>query len=1100
MRRTFFVKSFFAVALIAAGLVPTLFASAAVDTNVVSKISTEIGGDFKLLIELSTILAAIVVAFGGVLYLVSYTRGEVESEGLNWVKSGITGLIIVLAAWGILYMVNPNIFSFTFNDLPSLIINIFEGGGSNSPNPENIINYNEIPLGKLDENLLAGKMNCYQFDAEGNPIAGDQITDDSGKTFRGPTFLNHDRVDCYQQLADAAEKKSQMIENLGKAITQLMSQCSCQQYGNCQASDQNASQDCSNVKHPTGPSDCSPYDTSCKLPVGYQNSNVGLQQDNSLACCPDNIKLQIKGYLNVHGDGKNNNKVAPILLPYTENCTANGNCSDSVLGRYYGLDEFYDPLNGASVSDTIQKTATVSGSTVTYIPLDNCPVCNSSCTCAAGDKNCLQNQPTCQQNQAKCLVNRLQCMQNPSATPWGSLDLYDQLAYLQEQMNQIKNNIQTDQQAVTKAVTQISTCPTIKSYVGLMQTQQANNNPPNTLLNINNAFSTSSTGTDNANSNTYCAGFAYNNSTCYSTCNDQCPITKDSLGCYQSCTQNLQDCSKYNNQYQQCLNTKGKNCNQYYQQYTTCQQQNQTASSGCVAKCYNNRTCSAGSPYKTYGQCMSGCQNNCQASCSLRYLSCSDQYQNCMGQCNTNSQCLQNNIQTCLVSPSGLAGCQTAITNNTLSGTTAINQCIQQASLCPSGSDQYAGYSSCIVNPLTNDKYTSSDLYQNPQTQICPQANAPQNPLTGQSYTDDSGNPTTCVSANPQTAKCSASSKCPSCPCNSVNATLTYSLESTVNPGEPDVCAGDVQGTVPQTTCDTTTTTVKDDYRVVGAECDEPAFSGDPLTFYCQQNWWTGKTDNDLANNLGTSANPDQTLICKPNGEVPVGQTTDDTLSWADDLVTNTLTPITNSVQTMLNFLQQVANAREYCACDSKYNDGNPICQQCCNFTPGENGSISTATCNPSPSCTGDSCQQMMNNLILTVNYHRDIKSNLDDLTTQLTKENRSNILQELTYARNTADAGSTLQNQNGPSNYLMLSCQQVLDNVLKPVTSPSSPLYIDQQALYHYCYGTEAGKVMGDPEIQTDNWFTCETSSESPNSVPQQTEIEYDYSAGGMF
>ena len=64
---------------------------------------------FGLGMNLAILIAVIVVAFGGVYYLVSYGRGKFTSEGKEWIKAGVLGLLIVVCASLITFTINPSL-------------------------------------------------------------------------------------------------------------------------------------------------------------------------------------------------------------------------------------------------------------------------------------------------------------------------------------------------------------------------------------------------------------------------------------------------------------------------------------------------------------------------------------------------------------------------------------------------------------------------------------------------------------------------------------------------------------------------------------------------------------------------------------------------------------------------------------------------------------------------------------------------------------------------------------------------------------------------------------------------------------------------------
>lgn len=180
---------------------------------------------FNLGMAIAGSLALLAIAIGGTYYLVSFNRGKYTGEGKEWVRAGITGLLILLCAYLIAYTINPDLLSFRLPMLPPIrLFGVNIGGGHFEPITE--VYYQEIPIGTLTETLLSKPMFCYDFDPEGNPIPLPLKTDKDGEV-NGPTYSNHDRVDCLLKLMDAAQKKGKIISDLSKEIKELMETCEC---------------------------------------------------------------------------------------------------------------------------------------------------------------------------------------------------------------------------------------------------------------------------------------------------------------------------------------------------------------------------------------------------------------------------------------------------------------------------------------------------------------------------------------------------------------------------------------------------------------------------------------------------------------------------------------------------------------------------------------------------------------------------------------------------------------------------------------------------------------------------------------------------------
>ncbi|MBU4367537.1 hypothetical protein KKC49_01550 [Patescibacteria group bacterium] len=182
---------------------------------------------FNFVMQMAGTLAVMVIMFGGIHYLVSFGMGKITSEGKEWIKAGILGLLILLSSWLIMYTINPDLIKLKMTPLgfPIPTINI------PTVTPEKIVPiavYYEIPIGTLTETLLTRTMDCYDFDFRGDPIDGNATT--AGWE---PTLMGHDRVDCILKLSEAFEKKSKIFSDLSEEIAKLMENCSCRNIENC---------------------------------------------------------------------------------------------------------------------------------------------------------------------------------------------------------------------------------------------------------------------------------------------------------------------------------------------------------------------------------------------------------------------------------------------------------------------------------------------------------------------------------------------------------------------------------------------------------------------------------------------------------------------------------------------------------------------------------------------------------------------------------------------------------------------------------------------------------------------------------------------------
>jgi len=174
---------------------------------------------FNLGVAIAGALASLAIIIGAIHYLVSFSIGKITTEGKEWIKSGIFGLLILVCSYAIIYTINPDLTIFRLGTLPEPSWPPYTNGGVP---PAETFTYEEIPIGTATENVLARAINCYDFDLNGNPIDGDDRT-----ARYEPTYLNHDRIDCLIKLGEAVERKARIFTGLSDKIADMMEDCSC---------------------------------------------------------------------------------------------------------------------------------------------------------------------------------------------------------------------------------------------------------------------------------------------------------------------------------------------------------------------------------------------------------------------------------------------------------------------------------------------------------------------------------------------------------------------------------------------------------------------------------------------------------------------------------------------------------------------------------------------------------------------------------------------------------------------------------------------------------------------------------------------------------
>ena len=805
---------------------------------------------FGLATNLALLIAVLVIAFGGIYYLISYGKGKFTSEAKDWIKAGILGLLIVICASLIIYTINPNLTTCKLGILSMINLN-----PSDSPAPippgVDVTVYREIPIGILTEQVLTLGAMCYSSDQEGNPNYV-TLSPETTRRFAPP----EDMASCYVKLIEGAQKKAQVAAELANKITNLMDECSCQD-------------------KITGLSKCN---NTCDPKTGCQVSGscpggsctgpcVGSecqQPPNTTDCCPEGVKDKIE-----HG---------PIDLSFnivggdSKNCPQNGCCTKTLT--FKGLDEFRCPN-----------------------PKNNSPcsgIGNIDVKCAGGicKTNCgwVYDPVTNDDGQQTCVINKQR---------WEKLNLWQQLTYYKEIINSFQEWTQRSVDQLNLARSTLGKCYLAKPYVDLIKTYTSTDKKAHIVIKEPETFTDGTGKTIDASK--YCQGFNYANSSCYKVCSDSCP---DTGGNYAGCTD-----------------------------------------ADCILKAYNARPCKSGS-YSTFGECISACQTsclddtsgNCKDHCSEQYATCSNEYIFCEQQQEENSECILDpkNASKCLFNNQSFANCSKQLTDQG-----NLRYCINNAYLCKSGSNEYAGYPDCAVPG--SKEYSSSFMFTNPDSQKCLKPYDP--PKINTACYSKTNTTASCQDLCPETTKCPTSSKCPECPCDKIDQAYKTPVPNKSISGLAEAIASTGSTTTPESNAGSAgyimTEQEISNVQMVGPLCNTFANNDDPLTFYCQINppWW-----NTPANEETTDSKPkgNSYKIDLGEGEVPIGQTIDNAINWVSMLGQN-INKMTDNIQVMLDQMKKIGEAKnsdhiekDYCKCNAKFdkeNGGGPICKTGCLYS-----------------------------------------------------------------------------------------------------------------------------------------------------------------------
>jgi len=128
---TIFLSALPALAVTISPSIPGMTEAATTSTSPGAFVS----GFYNFALMIGGVLAFGAIVYGGVLYAASMGNPGRQSEGKEWVKSALLGLLLLAGAYLILYTINPNLVNLS---LPTLqTVNIQSQGGDVITGPGN---------------------------------------------------------------------------------------------------------------------------------------------------------------------------------------------------------------------------------------------------------------------------------------------------------------------------------------------------------------------------------------------------------------------------------------------------------------------------------------------------------------------------------------------------------------------------------------------------------------------------------------------------------------------------------------------------------------------------------------------------------------------------------------------------------------------------------------------------------------------------------------------------------------------------------------------------------------------------------------------------
>lgn len=369
----------------------------------------------------------------------------------------------------------------------------------------------------------------------------------------------------------------------------------------------------------------------------------------------------------------------------------------------------------------------------------------------------------------------------------------------------------------------------------------------------------------------------------------------------------------------------------------------------------------------------------------------------------------------------------------------------------------------------------------------CPEPyNSPKNGTACYSKIDATAS---CQELCPETSKCPSASNCSKCPCDQIT--------KSGDPSQPlDLNFYILDGSIGEYKTDTRKVLT---YEMVGPECNEYSYNDDPLTFYCQDDpkWYD---DPNKEGNNPTPIGTERIVDIGSGGEMPIGQTIDESEAWAVSLIQSSgsmsayigsaLKIMSSGDAFQLNDFT-LGNAyaafpiQNYCKCDAKYEYSSPICTTSCwywytpriSYWPPMCGTVFLP-------CDGGPCAQMVSYTQQLWYYIKNFKDNFVNFYVSMVKEPRSDILKKLTYSRQTMNDCSLVGSAYGPSTRL-LSCTRVEDELVSPINTRQMNFGYEthdgykEWSLDGYCYGKGLNDLFDDQDLVnggfSDNWFCAQ-------------------------
>lgn len=989
---------------------------------------------FNLLIGGGIVLAAIVIAWGGINYISSLNRGSFTTEAKEWIKAGVLGLLLLLSCWLILFTINPALVVFQIKELPPPPQEELFLPFSPSYQSLNVKRFSEIPIGTLVETLLTRELSCYEFNEWGNPIPGITIPKPKQNVqIQGPTYLENDRIECAFSIINALNTKLKIAEKLGEKIVDFMLQY------------------CLECTHPEG---CQKNE-EVKCRVGRRPLTDPCIRESKITC-PQEVQKIIENGGSFRKSDEQSKKEEYFIIKLDEiaGTLRNEIAETKEVERYLqktfkGLSEFKSDFQD-------QNGNLNSGLLLQYV--EQLP-------------QALQPPPLLVNNKPIWYINK---------ENFEKLKLIDQIIYLTIKLKQLRSLIYEDLENLEKGEEDMQDCYLLKAAPDFLKIYESTIQK-NQVVKVTRSFRDPFL-RKVINPAKYCKGFQYYKSHCESFCNKICPgLDEESLNCYRQ----LSDGSKEKNKEKRLENQAKQILDCYQKRRCFIFPYQGVDFKTCVEKCReaNKEFCKN---YLTKEK-LEKCQEEWDFDSNVFV---NNQKEKEEKDEEEKEKQKKDKIGECLIKYDNLINCL----KQKERPLDAIISCIKKnAPRCPYCSDQYAGYPECVKKKQQEEeKFSSSYLYQHPEVQIYTEPYALE-PNAQQIYLDIYPETKKCP-VNSPCPSCGERMVTPEI--LGLPELLNELYEIKEETPESEIIKiwkrwGKFLGWEWKTEDQGSVETIENApiaYRVCSTECDEYLYNDDPLTFYCPKNWWQAEQIEEQIEKSRTEPYGGE-KICPAGSEIPLGYTIDHAEEWTRNFLQELDDAISVLEDAIFHFqtISNLVKEKQYCNCNDQFCG----CHCICNDTDG-------CYCPPPRDvtdqdeypcyCKGHPCQRIINLLIGSEKGNEKTGQPADHCPTKgidwfrkktieklikmkKTSLERGEVLKMLVYSRKAIDWCGV----NYSKGSRLFSCTRVEDEIMPPLIGTSKPGYtvIKGEKIFEYCYGREVGKLKGDPYL-ADNWFCC--------------------------